>query len=406
MQDTLGLLEAIAIFDGAQRDVYLRIAEHAGNLYLDLGRDDWTVIQIRADGWTLIPSQQCPVRFLRPDTQLALPVPEYGDHVSELRSLLNVEDDAWVLILAWLLFCFYPKHPHPVLILHGEQGSGKSSTARLLKSLVDPSKSPLIPAISDLRQQAITLGRRWLVVYDNLSGIASDQSDAICRTSTGAGFTIRTLYENDEETVFEFVRPQLLTGIDSLATRGDLLERSILVNLKPIPTNNRIGEADLEKHLDANRPRLLGALLTAVSQTLAVLPEVKPDHLPRMADFARFAIAAEPAMGIPAGAFMAAIQGNSEEHHEIALESSPLGTAIQRLMEGRLRWQGTSTELLDELASFVDERTVKSRRWPGDATRLSKELRRLAPDLRGCGINWSKGEGKNRRQHILEKLFL
>jgi energy-coupling factor transporter ATP-binding protein EcfA2 len=404
MQDTLGLLEAIAVFNGDQRDVQLRLAEQDGNLYLDLGRDDWTAIEIRTDGWTLIPSQQCPVRFLRPDTQLALPIPEHGGHVSELRNLLNVEDDAWVLILAWLLFCFYPKYPHPVLILHGEQGSGKSSLARLLKSLVDPSKSPLIPAISDLRQQAITLSRRWVVVYDNLSGISAGQSDAICRTSTGAGFTTRTLYENDEETVFEFIRPQLLTGIDSLATRGDLLERSILVNLKPIPTDSRIGEADLEKHLDANRPRLLGALLTAVSQTLAALPNVKPERLPRMADFARFAIAAEPAMGVSTGAFMTALASNSEEHHEIALESSPLGTAIQRLMEGRGRWQGISTELLDELSNLMDEKTVKSRHWPGDATRLSRELGRLAPDLRGCGIDWFKGEGKNRRQHNLEKI--
>lgn len=141
--------------------------------------------------------------------------------------------------------------------------------------MVDSSKSPLIPAIADLRQQAISLGRRWVVVYDNLSGISSVQSDAICRTATGAGFTTRTLYADDEETVFEFVRPQLLTGIDSLATRGDLLERSILVNLKSIPAESRMGEVELEKQLDVIRPRILGALLTAVSQTLSALPAVK-----------------------------------------------------------------------------------------------------------------------------------
>ena len=149
-----------------------------------------------------------------------------------------------------------------------------------------------------------------------------------------------------------------------------------------------MAEAELERHLEATRPHLLGALLTAVSQTLAALPTLEPGPLPRMADFARFAIAAEPAMGLEPEAFMTAYQGNHEEHHEIALESSPLGIAIQRLMDGRVRWQGTATELLVELSNFTDERTLKSKRWPGDGARLSKALTRLAPDLRGSAMAW------------------
>ena len=90
-------------------------------------------VEISSTGWQVLPSQKCPVRFLRPDTQLALPIPESKGHIDDLRALLNVDENAWVLILAWLLFSFYPKYPHPVLILHGEQGSGKSSTAQFLK---------------------------------------------------------------------------------------------------------------------------------------------------------------------------------------------------------------------------------------------------------------------------------
>jgi hypothetical protein len=83
------------------------------------------------------------------------------------------------------------------------------------------------------------------MVYDNLSHLTANQSDALCRISTGGGFSTRTLYENDEETVFEFIRPQMITGIDELASRGDLLERSLMVELQTIPEDERLQKRSL-----------------------------------------------------------------------------------------------------------------------------------------------------------------
>jgi len=42
-----------------------------------------------------------------------------------------------------------PEGPYPVLVLHGEQGSGKTTTARGLRSLVDPNEPPLRTAAKD-----------------------------------------------------------------------------------------------------------------------------------------------------------------------------------------------------------------------------------------------------------------
>jgi len=58
----------------------------------------------------------------------------------------------------------------------------------------------------------------------------------------GGGFSTRTLYENDEETIFDAQRPVILTGIEELATRGDLLDRSLIVTLPNIPEDQRLPE--------------------------------------------------------------------------------------------------------------------------------------------------------------------
>lgn len=401
LSQVLGFVEAKANFEGEERETYLRIAEYQGNVYLDLGAEDWQAVEITPSGWRVI--SDYPVRFRRSDTLLPLPIPETGGDLAELRHLLNLDDDAWVLAVNWLLFSFYPNYPHPILILHGEQGSGKSYTASVLKALVDPGKAPLIPHIADLRNLAIAAGNRWALAYDNLSGLSAEQSDALCRISTGGGFSTRTLYENDEETVFEFIRPQILTGIDSLATRGDLLERALLVKLPAISEEQRMTEAQLEAKFARLQARILGALLTALSQTLKELPQTNPERLPRMADFSRFAIAAETALDLPVGSFLQVYFGNRQEAHENALDASPIAVAIQRLMTSDRHWQGTATKLLEELEKLVDEKTIKSRAWVRNARSLGKALTRLAPDLRGIGIEVTSDRTNSSRVITIER---
>lgn len=402
LNQVLGVLEARANFDGELREVYLRIAEYEGRIYLDLGTEDWSAVEIDLHGWRVL--SDYPVRFRRTDTLLPLPVPEEGGRLKELRQLLNVEEDAWTLAINWLLFSFYPKYPHPILILHGEQGSGKSYTAKVLRALIDPGKAPLIPNIADLRNLAVAAENRWILAYDNVSGLGAEQSDALCRISTGGGFSTRTLFENDEETVFEFIRPQILTGIDSLATRGDLLERALLVKLPTIPEEQRTTEAQLEARFTHLQARILGALLTALSKTLKELPQTNLDRLPRMADFARFAIAAEAALDLRRGSFLIAYLGNRQEAHETALDASPIAVALQRLMATQQQWQGTATELLTELAKLVDEKTAKSKAWVGNARSLGKALARLAPDLRGIGIEVTSHRTNQSRFYQIERV--
>src|SRR6516162_9400631 len=87
----LDLLEARAQFDAPERTVSIRVAEHAGRIYLDLGDEHWRAVEIGPDGWRVL---ECPpVRFRRSPGMLPLPVPERGGSIEALRSFLNLSNE-------------------------------------------------------------------------------------------------------------------------------------------------------------------------------------------------------------------------------------------------------------------------------------------------------------------------
>jgi energy-coupling factor transporter ATP-binding protein EcfA2 len=387
-QDTLPTLEAIAIFDGETREVHLRTAEHQGKLYLDLGSSDWKTVEIDNSGWRII--SEPPVRFWRPDSMLPLPDPVAGGNLETLNDLLNVDGSSWILIVTFLLFCFCPGKRYPILVLAAHRGSGKTAAAEILKGLVDPGKAGLIKLQNDTLKLAVSAACRHLMVYDNVGHISPDQSDDLCRVATGFGYSTRTLHTTGDETTFEFTRPQIITAIDALVTRDDLADRVLMAQLPEIPRNKRLPQEELDLKIETARPLILGALLTALSQTLAQLPHTKRTDLPRMADYALFGIASEKALGLKEGQFMAVFDESREQSRQVVIESSPVGEAIIRLMENYpipMFWKGTASELLNELAKHTDEATYRSRFFPKAANSLTRQLNRLAPDLKAIGLD-------------------
>ncbi len=387
MQDALALLSAQAMFDAPEIEVHVRCAEHDGDYWLDLADDQWRAVRITPQGWEVV--EHPPVKFTRRRGMQALSAPVRDGTIEELRPFVNVPDaDDWALVLSWLAAALRPDGPYPVLGINGEAGSAKSTTSRVLRAVVDPNAAPLRSEPRDSRDLHIAASNAWLVAFDNLSGVRAALSDDLCRLATGGGFATRELYSDREECIFESMRPILLNGIEDVAVRGDLADRAIVLTLPPIPDTQRQTEAALFRSFEQARPRILGALLDAVSAAMRNLPTVSLPTLPRMADFAMWATAAEPALGLAPGAFMQAYIGNAATRVETVIEASPIGAPVLGLMRDRGVWEGTAAELLAELESdrHTDERTRKRRDWPGTAKRIGTAMRRLAPVLRSRGI--------------------
>ena len=321
IRSALDLLEAWALFDGPERIVYIRTAEHDGHIYLDLADEHWRAVDIGPDGWRLIGFP--PVRFRRPAGMLPLPVPERGGSIETLRSFLNLPNrNDFVLIVAWLPAALRAGGPYPLLAILGEQGSAKTVLSKLLKALIDPNAAPVRALSRQERELMIAANNGYLLAFDNLSGLPAWLSDALCRLATGGSFAVRQLYTDDEEMLFEAARPILLNGIEEVISRPDLGDRAISLTLTPIGEAQRRADAELWREFEMARPRILGALLDAVVHGLRALNSVHLDRVPRMADFALWATACETALW-PAGTFARAYAANRRAAIEIIMEADP-----------------------------------------------------------------------------------
>jgi len=385
MQDAIGVLEAKAYFDGPEEVIHTRLAEKDGNIYVDLANDEWEVVEVTAQGWRVI--DDSPVKFRRPKGMLPLPRPETGGRIEDLRPFVNVPDEEeWRLMVSWLVAAARPSGPYPVLVLHGEQGSAKSTTAKVLRSLLDPNLAALRTAPGDERDLAINANNSWILSYDNMSGVPMWLSDALCRVATGGGFATRTLYEDDEETIFSYMRPVAVNGIDEIVTRHDLLDRSLIIHLPAIPEEERREADEFWTEFEEARPKILGAILDAVAVGLARLPETKLERLPRMADFAKWISAAEPALPWPIGGFMEAYDDSRADAVAQALQADVVAVAVMELLEDAGDFEGTATELLEVLEAYVPEKTRQTWSWPKTPRTLSNRIRRAATFLRQTGV--------------------
>src|SRR5262245_40735693 len=229
IRSTLDLFEARAQFDGPERPIHIRIAEHAGRIYLDLADGRWRAVEIGPDGWRVIGCP--PVRFRRPAGMLPLPEPQQGGSIECLNSFLNLTSrDDFVLIVAWLLAALRPNGPYPLLAISGEQGSAKTVLSKLLKALIDPNAAPVRSLSREERELMIAANNGYLLAFDNLSGVPAWLSDALCRLASGGSFAVRQLYTDDEEVLFEAARPILLNGIEGVSSRAGLGDRGVLAS--------------------------------------------------------------------------------------------------------------------------------------------------------------------------------
>jgi hypothetical protein len=387
VQDATHTLTAMALHDGQAEPVGVRVMGTDSVIWLDLCDDTWRAVRIDAEGWRIV--DEPPVRFIRYRGMQPLPAPERGGSIEELRPFVNAtDDDDFTLMVAWLVGALRPSGPYAVLGLNGEQGSAKSFTSRTLRALVDPNFAALRSEPRNPHDLFIAANNAWVLAYDNISRLPPWLSDSFCRLATGGGFGTREFYTDDSERLFDGQRPILLNGITDYVGRPDLLERSIMLTLPSMPEDKRRAEADLLREFEAACPRILGALLDAVSAAIRNLPGVQLSQLPRMADFAKWIVAAEPGLGWTPGRFVRAYDCNRQGATETAIEQSTIGPALLAVMESRDQWIGTATELLRELeaVSCVSETEQRQRGWPKRANALSSHLRRLAPDLRRVGI--------------------
>lgn len=391
-------LMAIARFESEQIPLHNRVARYDGAYYLDL--DGHTAVRIEPGKWAIEPNP--PILFRYFPHQKALPTPICGGDLRHFLRFVNVrsEEDRR-LLLAYLVTALCPHIPIPALVVHGVQGSAKTTLLKLIRRLLDPSAVEVIGTVTQADFHLLAFQHRC-IFFDNLTTLPPWLSDALCRTVTGEGHMTRTLYTTEDTTFFQYRRLIGLCGVNLVATKPDLLDRSILLELEPIPRSQRRREQELVQDFDAQLPHMLGGLLDIFTHALQIVPNIHLNEHPRLADFAEFGAAAAEALGFGQTAFISGYADNIERQNAAAVDASPVAQAILELMKVQQRWEGTATALLTELRKIADDHKLdsQSRAWPKAPNSLPQRIREVLPNLMAQGIEIEFGSRHATRRTI------
>ena len=394
------LADAMTVLEGLAEDtdpvpVHLRVGrDQAGAVVVDLGSTDGRAVVVTGTGWNVV--DRAPVLFRRSGAMAPMPPPVLdGDGLAKLHALLNMDQPTFHQLVAWLVAAWIPDIPHPALVCKGEQGTGKSKAAQMFINLIDPSPAAKRSQPRDEKAWSRQAFASWALCLDNISTIPPWLSDTLCKAVTGDGVVDRALFTDDDVVVLTFRRVLALTTIDAGALAGDLAERVLLLDLQLIDDDRRRSEEELDATFELVRPAVLGALFDVLACVLAVLPSVRLETMPRMADFARVLAAVDETQGWNTlGSYLATSANVATD----ALEGDQFAMAIAALVDRAGTWQGTAGALLEALPMPP----VRPKNWPADPTRAGGRVKRLAPLLRSIGITVDDTQrSRDRTRHKL-----
>jgi len=404
LNNALGVLEGIAAFDGKEYQLKNRVTFVDDTVLYDLTNDSHQVVRVNKDGWTV--ENNPPILFRRYPHQSSQVTPIRGGNVAEALDFVNVTDsDLRILFVVYLVSLFIPGYVHPMPYVFGAQGSAKSSFSRVLRRLVDPSKTEVLIFPKDRQELAQHLSHYYLSFYDNLHSISQDMSDVLCQAITGGGFSKRRLYSDSEDVIFSLKSNVGLNGISLISDKPDLLDRSILFELERIEEENRKDESEMALAFEMARPRILGAIFDAVVGALSRYPNIELTSKFRMADFTKWGAAIAETLGIGQDNFIAAYRRNVDSQNAEVIEGDMIATLIVGFMESNNEWRGNMTELLKILTEKLLDPSLDAHYvLPKSPKDLSRLLSVLKVPLQSVGIHMDRTRNHSGRVIVLRKV--
>jgi hypothetical protein len=402
LKTAAGTLAAHAEFSGEVRELHTRAAWHEGVLYYELGPG--RVVAVDADGWGL--AERPPVLFRRYPNLKPLPDPAAGGSAKELAGYANLKTGRDKrLFTAYAATVPLPHVGRPILNASGAMGSGKTTIRRVVKRIWDPTAPETIRL--DPRDVLQKASHAYVLMLDSQNTIPEWGADTLCRLVTGEADSKRRLYTDDEDVIIELRRAVLLNGINVPTDRGDVLDRSLVVELERISDGERKTEEELWERFEAEHPKLLGALFDVLSKAIAQKASLELSRRPRLADWGEYAAAVYEVLGWGAETFLNDWDEVVKVQNQATLDGSPVAQAIIKFMGDRDEYTGTSSELhkkLERVAEELGVSVVRDKAWPKSARWLWRRIKEVLPLLMAAGIEAARGRDESAKQITLRKL--
>ncbi|MYL85266.1 hypothetical protein GTA51_19410 [Desulfovibrio aerotolerans] len=403
IKKTIKLMKHYADENPDSRNTYKRFAFLNNCYYLDLNDGKGTVAKITKEGWTL--EVNPPIEFIRSNNMRPLPEPVKDGNYVKFFDLLNIKSLADLYLLQVYIPCILNTDiPRPALFLVGMKGSSKSSTAKLIRRLIDPVVNELLFPKKNERDMNLIFNLHPLPIFDNVESYDARQCNFLCMAITGGGMEERKLRTNSETVYTYYKKPFISTSINFPSVAEDLIDRSIIIELEKIDQEDRKDESEIFETFRQNHPIYLGGLLDVISKSMSFYSAMELKAKPRMADFAKLACCIGKALGIEPSDILTSYNLNKFKFYSTEHEDDKLFAYLVKFLENKNGFDGTVTELLEALKLFVDNNYKHDiETLPTKANALSRKLKNYDTHL--TLVNWNMHFSDNARtaRHITFK---
>jgi hypothetical protein len=396
------ILQAHAEMGTIKRDVWYRVAPIPEGIEVDLGDADHTRVRVTA-GQVNIVTIGSQALFYRSAVCLPMAMPAAVGNLDSLKKYINLDHVSVMLLIAWLTYLLaHPKVPASkfvILVLQGNQGSGKTWLCNLILMLLDPNIVGVQILPNNIQDLVVAAQNAHVLVFDNLRRLNQLTADALCVAATGGALSARQLYTDSDQTVMRLHVGLVLNGLHRFVDQADLAQRCLPLELRPLVDTRRKSEAELFREFQDDLPAIQRGLFDLIADIFTHLPTAKVVHPERMIDFSTWLAALELVKGVPEGIYQAEFSQALNQGQLDALLDNSLAAAVLDFTagEGGGNWSGTPAELLALLSERLPWGTQRARDWPQNAISLSKRLLPLQAGLQTQGVIVEFRRGKERR---------
>lgn len=375
-----------ALLDGRTIHPYTRIAGNADETVYFLADEQNRVVHVSKAG-ARVCSNVDGYKFIKKyDTEVQV-APKYSDKslIDILRPLVNLDEHQLILFAVNLVQQFIGQNSHFLCIVSSEKGTGKSTFTDFWRKIVDPAKALKTAVPSNVNELANHLANHYFVCFDNAQPFRQNVADLLCGSVTGTCVSKRKLYTDSDEVMLRLHNIVILNGINIVPRQQDLLDRSLLFQLQPIPAKKRLSEAELRQKFDAAIPYILGAIFKLLSQYFRVKGSIKVKGSHRMFGAYSDCFVIAHILGVE-DEFCVAFQENQKLLAESYYSNDPLLDSLINFLN--LREEG---EITTKVATLYGELSAlnRSAKLPGSASALSRELKERADILLRMGYTLS-----------------
>ncbi|BAH74379.1 hypothetical protein [Solidesulfovibrio magneticus] len=370
-------------------EVHLRFGHNKGTVYIDLANDNNEVVAISDTGWNITAS--APIYFKKVSTQLAIPTPEkYGDYL-KLGEFINIDDDSKMVLLSTLCSLAHGNYVRPLLGLIGPEGSGKTSAARFIRTMLDPN-GPQETSVHTTRDLMLTLNNNAIPILDNITKFTQAETDSLCKATTGTGSQERKYYTNHDLLSLYFQRTTIYTALKSPTQAPDFLGRTLEFDFNRIPHSQMKSDSDLPAEFDKQLPNILGGFYTTISEAMKLLPTINLPKHARWCDAFKLSAAAAEVLGYGANRYaetcLAMINARKQKISKIAKNNDSVDM-IKSVLRENNKFTGTTSELWQKLTSLTNS-YLDTPKWLQSSVTLGKHLGTIIADLEDAGISFTK----------------